>query len=174
MTISELLDAAKRKQKTLGRVAELLGIEQQRLSKWRAGQRKPDAAEIMMLAEMAGLPPFETLAKIELEIDSTHRSIWERALGTLRAAGVTATFILGILAFSSLAPKQASANTVDHCLHTAGVAGSNPAPPTKTGEAPLATRQTVVLAGIYCGTAGAELESASQMKKPCFRAGLFF
>jgi transcriptional regulator with XRE-family HTH domain len=94
MNIGELLDAAKRKQGSLGSVAEQMGIEQSRLSKWRAGDRKPDAAEILLLAEMAGLPPFETLAQIEQELDSKHQSVWARALGNLRAAGVAATVIL--------------------------------------------------------------------------------
>lgn len=94
MNISELLDAAKRKQGSLGAVAQRMGIEQSRLSKWRAGDRKPDAAEIMVLAELASLPPLETLALIEQELDEKHRSVWARALGNLRAAGVAATVIL--------------------------------------------------------------------------------
>ena len=94
MTISELLDAAKRKQGSLGAVADQLGIEQSRLSNWRKGTRRPDPAQIMRLAEMAGLPPFETLAEVEQEIDEKNASVWARALGNLRAAGVAATVIL--------------------------------------------------------------------------------
>jgi transcriptional regulator with XRE-family HTH domain len=94
MNIGELLDAAKRKQGSLGAVAQQMGIEQSRLSKWRVGDRKPDAAEIMLLAELAGLPPFETLAQVEIELDDKHQSVWARALGNLRAAGVAATVIL--------------------------------------------------------------------------------
>ena len=108
MNVGELLDAAKRKQGSLGAVAQRMGIEQSRLSKWRSGDRKPDAADIMLLAEMAGLPPFETLAQIEQEIDEKNASIWARALGNLRAAGVAATVILGLSIFSTM-PKNASA-----------------------------------------------------------------
>lgn len=108
MTISELLDAAKRKQGSLGEVARLFGFEQSRLSNWRSGKRRPDATEIMRLAEMAGLPAFETLAQIEQELDAANASVWARALGNLRAAGVAATVILG-LAIYSMTPKNASA-----------------------------------------------------------------
>lgn len=108
MTISELLDAAKRKQGSLGAVADQLGIEQSRLSNWRKGTRRPDPAQIMRLAEMAGLPPFETLAEIEQEIDEKNASVWARALGNLRAAGVAATVTLG-LAIYSTTPNEADA-----------------------------------------------------------------
>ncbi|KWD88428.1 transcriptional regulator [Burkholderia ubonensis] len=96
MTISELLDAAKRKQGSLGSVADQLDIEQSRLSHWRKGVRKPDAAQILMLAELAGLPPFETLAQIEQELDSKHSAVWARALGNLRAAGIAASVTLAL------------------------------------------------------------------------------
>lgn len=108
MNVGELLDAAKRKQGSLGAVAQRMGIEQSRLSKWRSGDRKPDAADIMLLAEIAGLPPFETLARIEQEIDEKNASVWARALGNLRAAGVAATVILGLVIYS-MTPKTASA-----------------------------------------------------------------
>lgn len=108
MTISELLDAAKRKQGSLGAVADSLGIEQSRLSNWRKGSRRPDPAQIIRLAEIAGLPPFETLAEIEQKIDEKNASVWARALGNLRAAGVAATVILG-LSIYSMTPRNASA-----------------------------------------------------------------
>jgi transcriptional regulator with XRE-family HTH domain len=108
MTISELLDAAKRKQGSLGEIARRFGFDQSRLSNWRSGKRRPDAGEIMLLAEMAGLPPFETLAQIEQELDEKHQSVWARALGNLRAAGVAATVILGLSIYSMM-PRNASA-----------------------------------------------------------------
>lgn len=111
MTIGELLDAAKRKHGSLGAVAEQMGIEQSRLSKWRSGDRKPDAGEILLLAELAGLPPLETLAEVEQGIDSKHAPAWARALGNLRAAGVTASVTLA-LATSLMTSTDAKAATV--------------------------------------------------------------
>lgn len=108
MTIAELLDAAKRKQGSLGAIAQRFGFHQSCLSAWRAGKRKPDAGDIMLLAEMAGLPAFETLAQIEQELDAKNASVWARALGNLRAAGVAATVILGLVIYS-MTPKTASA-----------------------------------------------------------------
>ncbi|CAG2273071.1 helix-turn-helix domain-containing protein [Burkholderia sola] len=57
---------------------------------------------------MAGLPPFETLAEVEQEIDEKNASVWARALGNLRAAGVAATVTLG-LAIYSTTPNEADA-----------------------------------------------------------------
>ncbi len=94
MTIAELLDAAKRKQGTLGAIAQNFGFHQSNLSDWRSGKGKPNASQIMMLAEMAGMPPFETLAQVEQQLDEKHASVWARALGNLRAAGVAATLTL--------------------------------------------------------------------------------
>ncbi|RDU96682.1 helix-turn-helix domain-containing protein [Trinickia dinghuensis] len=109
MDIAELLDAAKRKKKTLGAVADGLGVHQNRLSEWRKGTYKPDATTIAQLAEMAELPIFETVAQVEASLDhSQAAAVWERALGKLRAAGVAATVILG-LAIYSMTPKNASA-----------------------------------------------------------------
>ncbi|CAB3762422.1 transcriptional regulator [Paraburkholderia humisilvae] len=111
MTIAELLDAAKRKQGSLGAIADHFGFHQSCLSTWRSGKRKPDAGAIMLLAELAELPPFETLAQIELELDDKHQSVWARALGNLRAAGVAATVTLTLgtcLAMLSSHDAQAS------------------------------------------------------------------
>lgn len=94
MDISELLDAAKRKKRTLGAVAHELGLHQSRLSDWKSGRFKPDATQIAQLAEMAELPIFETVAQVEASLTGEGGKVWERALGKLRAAGVAATVIL--------------------------------------------------------------------------------
>ncbi|APR36712.1 helix-turn-helix domain-containing protein [Paraburkholderia sp. SOS3] len=96
MDIGELLDAAKRKKRTLGAVATELGLNQTRLSEWRSGRFKPDATQIAELAEMAELPIFETVAQVEASLAGDHGKVWERALGKLRAAGVAATVILAL------------------------------------------------------------------------------
>jgi transcriptional regulator with XRE-family HTH domain len=108
MDIAELLDAAKRKRKTLGAVADGLGVHQNRLSEWRKGTHKPDATTIAQLAEMAGLPIFETVAEVESSLTGQNGEVWMRALGKLRAAGVAATVILG-LAIYSMMPRNATA-----------------------------------------------------------------
>jgi hypothetical protein len=115
MTIGELLDAAKRKQGSLGAVADHFGFAQSRLSAWRSGARKPDAGEILVLAELAGLPPFETLAEIEQTLDSKNASAWARALGNLRAAGVAAsvTLVLGTCLTTANEAKAAGVTTAN-------------------------------------------------------------
>ncbi|QTO42801.1 transcriptional regulator [Burkholderia latens] len=129
MKIGELLDAAKRKQGSLGSVAKQMDIEQSRLSKWRAGLLKPDAAQVMLLAEMADLPPFETLAQIEQELDAKNASVWARALGNLRAAGVAATVILGLSIYSTT-PKEASAAETNFLT----TSPTQPAPAKENGD----------------------------------------
>ena len=108
MNIAELLDAAKRKQGSLGKVADQLGVKQSTLSNWRVVRSKPSATEVALLAEMAGLPVFETLAEVERDLNADQRSVWDRALGNLRAAGVAATVTLG-LAIYSMTPNEADA-----------------------------------------------------------------
>jgi len=112
MTLSELLDAAKRKQGSLGAVAAEFGFEQSRLSAWRNGARKPNAGEILVLAELAGLPPLETLAEVEQELDEKHSSAWMRALGNLRAAGIAASVTLAL--GTSLTTSNDAKAAVDH------------------------------------------------------------
>ncbi len=106
MNISELLDAAKRKQGSLGKVAEAFGFKQTNLSDWRNGRRTPTAGQIAMLAELADLPIFETVAEIESQLDEKHASVWQSALGKLRAAGVAAALILGLGICSTMATSS--------------------------------------------------------------------
>lgn len=96
MDISELLDAAKRKQRTLGAVASQLGLHQTRLSEWRNGKFKPSATQIAQLAEMADLPIFETVAQVECALEGENARVWVKALAGLRAAGAATTQALKI------------------------------------------------------------------------------
>lgn len=83
MNIDELIDAAKRKKGSMNAVAEGLNMNQTRLSDWRAGRRKPDANEIAYLADSAGLPVFETVGMIQMQLDNRFTSIWQTALKKL-------------------------------------------------------------------------------------------
>ena len=132
MTIAELLDAAKRKQGSLGTVAAQLGVSQSTLSNWRAIRSKPNATEVAMLAEMAELPIFETLAEVEKELDAGgHHSVWDRALGNLRAAGIAAGLVMGTAGVvASVAPQKVQA--AEHEL--ARPAGIEPATPAFGGQ----------------------------------------
>lgn len=109
MNISSLIELAKDAAGSYGELAERIGRPASRISDWKAGRRKPDAADIMLLAEVAGRPVFETLAEIEMELDTERSSVWQRALGNLRAAGVAATVVLGATAVVSLTSKPADA-----------------------------------------------------------------
>ncbi|WP_206171231.1 helix-turn-helix domain-containing protein [Trinickia terrae] len=143
MNIAELLDAAKRKQGSLGSVAAQLGVSQSTLSNWRAIRSKPNATEVAMLAEMAELPIFETLAEVEKELNAGHRSVWDRALGNLRAAGLTAALALGIAAgLFAASPNTAHAADQWHTAFTrqGSLVRSQYYPPDfwpKTSETPL-------------------------------------
>jgi hypothetical protein len=88
MVISELLDAAKRAQGSLGTVADRLGIDQSHLSHWRKGRSNPTATQIARLAEMASLPVLETVAQVEAQLEGDDHHVWARALAKLRAAGL--------------------------------------------------------------------------------------
>jgi transcriptional regulator with XRE-family HTH domain len=109
MEISELIDAAKRKQGSIAAVAEQLGTWPGRLAEWRAGRRKPDAADIMLMAEMAELPPLATLLEVESRIDTERSSVWQRALTSLRSASVTGVLALFVWTGLGTAPNHAYA-----------------------------------------------------------------
>ncbi|MBF3936069.1 helix-turn-helix domain-containing protein [Burkholderia pseudomallei] len=130
MNISSLIELAKDAAGSYGELAERIGRPASRISDWKAGRRKPDAADIMLLAEVAGRPVFETLAEIEMELDTERSSVWQRALGNLRAAGVAATVVLGATAVVSLTSKPAdAAEKAQENKDLARPAGIEPATP---------------------------------------------
>jgi len=100
MDIAELIERAKKAAGSQLAVGEKIGRPHSRISEWKAGRRKPDAADIMLLAEVAGLPPLETLAEIESQLDAERSSVWQRALSSLRTAG--AGTVLAILVLVGL------------------------------------------------------------------------
>lgn len=135
MDIAELIERAKDATGSQLAVAEKIGRPHSRISDWKAGRRKPDAADIMLLAEVAGVPVFETLAEVEMELDTERSSVWQRALGNLRAAGVAATVLLGATAVASLTSKPAdAAEKAQENKDLARPAGIEPATPAFGGQ----------------------------------------
>ena len=124
MDLPELLDAAKRGRGSLKEIATDLDMHPNRISDWRAGRLKPDASEIAYLAECAKLPVLETVAEIESQLAGRHSEIWKRALGSLRAAGVAATVVLGVTALTAISSNKAEASEHDWCARL----GSNQQP----------------------------------------------
>jgi predicted transcriptional regulator len=65
----ELLDALKASQDNASdyRVAKLLGVTQQTISKYRVGQSPISAEKMIIACELAGLDPVEWLIKLQAE-----------------------------------------------------------------------------------------------------------
>ncbi len=149
MDIVELIERAKKAAGSQLAVAEKIGRPHSRISEWKAGRRKPDAADIMLLAETAELPPLETLAEIECQLDGERASVWERALGNLRAAGVAATVLLGVggVTLAGMTPEKAQAAEKDNNL-VARPAGIEPATPAFGGQHPESSWLARVVATI--------------------------
>lgn len=76
MDIYELIDKAKRQLGSNKIVAEQLNINAQRLSDWKHDRRKPEPAEILQLANIAGLNPAETLFQIMEKLDKDNAELW--------------------------------------------------------------------------------------------------
>lgn len=133
MHIGELLDAAKRARGTFGALAEDLGCHQNRFGEWRKGTRKPDAGEIVQLAEIAGLPPLSTLAEIQAQLDEKHSAVWRSALGKLTAAGIAASMVMGV----TLIPDRANAT------QTAGTVRPEPTAPVAPSPSQVRHAQSV-------------------------------
>jgi transcriptional regulator with XRE-family HTH domain len=135
MDIVELIERAKEAAGSQLAVAEKIGRPHSRISEWKAGRRKPDAADIMLLAETAELPPLETLAEIECQLDEERASVWKRALGNLRAAGVAAGVVLGVgaVTLAGVTPEKAQAAEKEK-NQVARPAGIEPATPAFGGQ----------------------------------------
>jgi transcriptional regulator with XRE-family HTH domain len=91
MNLEILIDSAAKKHGSLGELALSLGKNQSRLSEWKKGKQKPDANEIAYLAECAGLPVFETVGEIQMQLDNRFTTIWQAALNKLRDAQESAS-----------------------------------------------------------------------------------
>ena len=93
------------------------------LSNWRAGRTKPGATEIALLAEMAGLPVFETLAEIDRELNADNRSVWDSALGNLHAAGA----VMGVTTCVACTALQGAQAAEHKMVRPAGIEPATPA-----------------------------------------------
>ena len=105
MDIRELIDKAAAQHNGKAGLARALGKAPPRISEWYTGKHKPEAGEIMRLAEIANLPALSTLVEIQAQLDDKHQTLWRNALGKLTAAGIAASVIGAI----SLSPSQANA-----------------------------------------------------------------
>lgn len=88
MKVNDLIDLAGAKVGSLGQLAQTMHKHPARLSEWKSGKRKPDAAEIAYMAKAAGLPVLITVAMIEAELHPETRELWEAALGEIEARPV--------------------------------------------------------------------------------------
>ena len=85
MNVVELIDRAGTAAGSLGQLAQAMRKHPARLSEWKSGKRKPDAAEVAYMAKVAGLPVLITVAMIEAELHPETRELWEQALGEIEA-----------------------------------------------------------------------------------------
>lgn len=107
MNLCELIEKAALKAGSQTELAAQIGKSPARLSEWKKGKHKPEAGEIVRLAEIAGLPALSTLAEIESQLDEKHSALWAQALGKLTAAGVAASALA--VAFG-MSPDSANAS----------------------------------------------------------------
>ncbi len=85
MDMKTLIDiAAKHGKQTQAELAKEMGKAPARISDWKNGHWKPDAGEILYLADKAGLPAIKTLVEIQGQIDDRYASLWKKAVSELR------------------------------------------------------------------------------------------
>lgn len=94
MKLVELIEKASEKAGSQKALAAALSVDPPKLSEWKKGRYKPSAEAIAQMAELAGLPVFETLGEVQKELHPEAASVWARALEKLKAAGVTACAVL--------------------------------------------------------------------------------
>ena len=78
MHLQNLIEMAAKNIGSYGAMAEKLDKPQSRISEWKKGKGKPDASEIMRLAELAGLEPIGTLLEVEAGLDDRFGNIWQK------------------------------------------------------------------------------------------------
>jgi len=88
MNVVDLIDRAGMAAGSLTVLASRMHKHPARISEWKNGKRKPDAAEIAYMAKTAGLPVLITVAMIEAELHPETRDLWETALGEIEARPV--------------------------------------------------------------------------------------
>ena len=90
MRLSDLVEAAAARAGTAKQLAEMMKKRPSRLSEWKSGAQKPDAAEIAYMAKVAGLPVLITVALVEAELHPETAELWNAALGEIEARPVLA------------------------------------------------------------------------------------
>lgn len=97
MNQKELLDVAKQQQGLTSdyQLAQRLGVSTGRLSSLRKGTQTADEAEILMLADMAGIEPHKAFAAVhkDREKNPAKRAYWEKISMELAIAGLAAMVI---------------------------------------------------------------------------------
>lgn len=97
MNQKELLDVAKQQQGLTSdyQLAQRLGVSTGRLSSLRKGTQTADEAEILMLADMAGIEPHKAFAAVhkDREKNPAKRAYWEKISMELAIAGLAAIVI---------------------------------------------------------------------------------
>lgn len=88
MKVSDLIDRAGAAAGSLGQLAQAMHKHPARLSEWKSGKRKPDAAEVAYMAKTAGLPVLITVALVEAELHPETAELWNTALGEIEARQV--------------------------------------------------------------------------------------
>ena len=76
--IRELIEKAKDVCGSYENLAKRIGVLPPIISYWKSGKRKPDSFNICYLAEIAGLNPLDTLAKVQAEMDKDNSSYWNK------------------------------------------------------------------------------------------------
>lgn len=117
MDQKQLLDVAKAQQGLTSdySLAQRLGVTTGRISELRSGKRMPDEAEIMMLADMAGIEPHKAFAAVhkDREKNPAKRAYWEKISMGFAIAGIAGMLVLvGFPEDSIAAPRHFTVETL--------------------------------------------------------------
>lgn len=105
MRHAELIEMAAKAAGGKSKLAQLLEKAPARVSEWLSGKGQPSDDDVMLMAELAGLPQVNTLLSVKAESGSKYAARWRDALGKLTAAGIAATVTLA----TGMTPERANA-----------------------------------------------------------------
>ncbi len=76
--LKEMIEAGKDKYGTYERLGEQLDVSAQLVSDWKYKRKKPNAVQIMQMADLLGFDKYQTLCLVMEEIDIKNAELWRK------------------------------------------------------------------------------------------------
>ncbi len=76
--LKEIIEKGKERFGTYERLGEQLDVSAQLVSDWKHKRKKPNAVQVMQMADLVGFDKYQTLCLVMEEIDTKNAELWEK------------------------------------------------------------------------------------------------